>query len=77
MILSPLPSTAVYVPGWRGRHTNGNCVYGYVLTAQYSREFRVVTDGDVPKRSECEKHDSRRTVVKLRYVRYGFVILPL
>ena len=27
MVVSPLPSTAVYVPGRRGRHTNGNGVY--------------------------------------------------
>ena len=25
--MSPLPSTAVYVPGRRGRHTNGKGVY--------------------------------------------------
>ena len=27
MVVGPLPSTAVYVPGRRGRHTNGNGVY--------------------------------------------------
>ena len=27
MILTTLPSTAVYVPGRRGSHTNGNGVY--------------------------------------------------
>ena len=27
MVVSPLPSTAVYIPGRRGRHTNGNGVY--------------------------------------------------
>ena len=30
-MLSPLPSTAVYVPGRRGRHTNGKGVYGPLL----------------------------------------------
>ena len=27
MVVSSLPSTAVYIPGRRGRHTNGNGVY--------------------------------------------------
>ena len=31
MVVSPLPSTAVYIPGRRGRHTNGNGVLFYPL----------------------------------------------
>ena len=31
--MSPLPSTAIYVPGRRGRHTNGNGVYSDVITS--------------------------------------------
>ena len=32
MVVGPLPSTAVYIPGRRGRHTNDNGVYtAYVM----------------------------------------------
>ena len=34
MILSPLPSTAVYVPGRRGRHTYGNGVFFSIVKNQ-------------------------------------------
>ena len=37
----------------------------YVVTARRSRNIRDVTNGNVTKRSECAKHVSRRTVVKL------------
>ena len=37
MVVGPLPSTAVYIPGRRGRHTNGNGVYYHISNAiQYS-----------------------------------------
>ena len=39
--------------------------FRYVVTTFPSREICDVNNGNVPKRSECGKHVSRRPVVKL------------